>query len=64
MDWNGKGRVKAWGVSTHQEEEFIIHTSYELKKLQKMLHHHVKVTGTVEDKSGKRIIRVRQIAKV
>lgn len=64
VDWDDKGKVKAVAISTHHEEEFIIHRSYDLNKLLKIIHQKVEVTGTVEEKPGEKVIKVQRLAQI
>lgn len=62
VDWDEKGAVKAIGISTHDEEEFLISNDSTGKDLLNYLQSPVEITGNIIEVAGIKIVKVRDIS--
>ena len=63
VDWDEKGNITTLALSTHYEEEYLIHNPSKRKELSGFIREVVKVTGLVEEVAGKKIIKIKSIEK-
>jgi len=58
VDWDEKGTVLAAALSTHHEEEYVIHRDSKGKKLMTYMQQEVKVKGVVRKSNNTKTITV------
>ncbi len=63
VDWDEKGAVKAIGISTHDEEEYLISNDPKGKDLLSYLQNPVEITGNIFEVAGIKIVKVKNIRK-
>jgi len=61
VDWDEKGSVKAIGISTHDEEEYLIFNDIMGNNLLSYLQRPVELTGNIIEVAGIKIIKVKNI---
>lgn len=61
VDWDEKGAVKAIGISTHDEEEYLISNDSKGKDLFLFLRSPIEITGHILEVAGIKIIKVKDI---
>jgi len=63
VDWDEKGKVVAAAISTHDEDEYLIHNNHKGRELLDLLQEEVQVTGIMREVDGKKAITVRMCMK-
>jgi hypothetical protein len=61
VDWDEGGAVKAIGISTHNEEEYLISNDSKGKDLLHYLRSPVEITGSIIEVAGIKIVKVKDI---
>ena len=58
VEWDENGNVVAIGISTHDEDEYVIENEGEGEELKALIRQEVEVFGEVRRRNTKRFIRV------
>lgn len=61
VDWDEKGEVKAIGISTNEEEEYLISNDSKGQSLLPYLQNSVEITGNIFEVAGIKIVKVKDI---
>lgn len=62
-EWDQQGNVINFAIATRDEEEYILEGHTHRVSLRPLLRQEVEVSGVLEKKGGKKIIKVKKIIK-
>jgi len=60
VNWDKSGNVLSVAIATRDEDEYLIEDQGLAEKLKSLLRKEVEVSGIVQRKSGKKIIKIKQ----
>jgi len=61
VNWDEKGNVIGLALATHKEEEYFIEDDGKAAKLNTFLRQEVRISGILENKGGKKIIKIKKL---